>query len=324
MGYGGTKEEMQRLLADAQALTGVKYDINNLGDVYDAIHVIQGELGLTGVAAEEAKTTLVGSGNAVKASWENVLAALMTGQGLEESMENLTGSVVNFASNVAGMLSTVAPQIPVFFSTILEAIIANTPSLGRGVSEIVMTLVTGFTAALPDLISFVPLFFVELLKAFGALDMASIAGSIIEGIAKGLWASVQILVDALLGVFGYSLDELKAWLGINSPSRRAAREVGHWIPPGVGVGAEDNMHALDSPMGRVASHGLAVMRRAVMPGVSIPGTFYEPNASTNDEPQPVEVTVVLQGDAKGLFKVVNTYNKVRTKATNYNALAARR
>ena len=61
LGYGGTKTEMERLLADAEKFSGVKYDINNLGDVYDAIHVIQGELGLTGVAADEAATTISGS-----------------------------------------------------------------------------------------------------------------------------------------------------------------------------------------------------------------------------------------------------------------------
>ena len=61
LGYGGTKQEMERLLADAQKLTGVKYDINNLSDVYEAIHVIQGELGITGTTAKEAASTLQGS-----------------------------------------------------------------------------------------------------------------------------------------------------------------------------------------------------------------------------------------------------------------------
>lgn len=115
LGYGGTKTEMERLLADAEKITGVKYDVNNLGDVYDAIHVIQGELGLTGVAAEEAKSTLTGSANATRAAWKNVLAALSTGEGLEESMENLSASFGNLAGNVLRMVGNIATQLPAFF-----------------------------------------------------------------------------------------------------------------------------------------------------------------------------------------------------------------
>lgn len=89
LGYGGTKEEMERLLARAQELSGVEYNIDNLGDVYSAIHVIQDELGLTGVAADEAKTTLTGSFGAMKASWENLMAALTTGNGMGSAMQSL-------------------------------------------------------------------------------------------------------------------------------------------------------------------------------------------------------------------------------------------
>ena len=74
LGYGGTKTEMERLLKDAQKLTGVKYDINNLSDVYEAIHIIQGELGITGTTAKESAETLQGSISSLKASWENFLS----------------------------------------------------------------------------------------------------------------------------------------------------------------------------------------------------------------------------------------------------------
>lgn len=74
LGYGGTKTEMERLLKDAQNISGIKYDINNLSDVYNAIHVIQGELGITGTTAKEAAGTLQGSVDSFKASWENFLS----------------------------------------------------------------------------------------------------------------------------------------------------------------------------------------------------------------------------------------------------------
>ena len=123
LGYGGTKTEMERLLADAEKLTGVKYDINNLGDVYSAIHAVQGELGLTGVAAAEAQTTLTGSFGALKASWENVLAALTTGEGLETALANLTTSFSNFGSNILAMLANLGPQLPTMILTLVDSII---------------------------------------------------------------------------------------------------------------------------------------------------------------------------------------------------------
>lgn len=73
LGYGGTQEEMQRLLQDASKISGVKYDISNLSDVYSAIHVIQNELGVTGTTAKEAGQTFSGSFSAMKAAAKNVL-----------------------------------------------------------------------------------------------------------------------------------------------------------------------------------------------------------------------------------------------------------
>ena len=93
LGYGGTKTEMERLLKDAQKLSGVKYDINNLGDVYSAIHVIQKDLGLTGVAAQEASETFTGSLGAMKAAGQNLLANLTLGEDIGPSLQVLGDSV---------------------------------------------------------------------------------------------------------------------------------------------------------------------------------------------------------------------------------------
>ena len=76
LGYGGTKEEMQRLLEDAEKFSGVKYDIKNLNDVYEAIHVVQQEMNITGTTAKEAATTIEGSLNMTKAAWENLITGL--------------------------------------------------------------------------------------------------------------------------------------------------------------------------------------------------------------------------------------------------------
>jgi hypothetical protein len=92
LGYGGTKTEMERLLKDAEKLTGKKYDISNLSDVYEAIHVIQGELGITGTTANEAATTVSGSFNMLKSSFTDFLGNLALGQDVGDSLTNVITS----------------------------------------------------------------------------------------------------------------------------------------------------------------------------------------------------------------------------------------
>lgn len=96
LGYGGTKTEMQRLLADAQKLTGVKYDLNNLSDVYEAIHVIQEEMGITGATVNEAATTFSGSFASMKAALSNVLGQLTIGEDIRPAMDALISSTGTF------------------------------------------------------------------------------------------------------------------------------------------------------------------------------------------------------------------------------------
>lgn len=122
LGYGGTKTEMERLLADATKLTGVEYNMDNLGDVYAAIHAIQGDLGLTGVAAEEAATTFSGSFGAMKASAQNVLANLTTGGDVSGAMSQLARSAVTFiGGNLIPMIKDALKGIPALFDGIWQA-----------------------------------------------------------------------------------------------------------------------------------------------------------------------------------------------------------
>ena len=99
LGYGGTKQEMQRLLADAEKLTGVKYDINNLSDVYQAIHAIQENLDITGTTAKEAASTFTGSFQAMKAAAQNVLGKLALGENILPSLQALAETTSTFLFN---------------------------------------------------------------------------------------------------------------------------------------------------------------------------------------------------------------------------------
>ena len=113
LGYGGTKTEMQRLLADAQKLTGVKYDINNLSDVYQAIHAIQENLDITGTTAKEAATTFSGSFASMKAAAQNVLGKLALGEDIMPSLHQLFETVKTFlVGNLIPMVWTVLKGIP--------------------------------------------------------------------------------------------------------------------------------------------------------------------------------------------------------------------
>lgn len=114
LGYGGTKEEMQRLLSDAQKLTGVKYDITNLNDVFQAIHVIQEELGITGTTAKEAEETISGSIASMKSAWDNFLNGSGTFDQLVETaktvLENITTAVSEQLPRIAEEIVNTLPE----------------------------------------------------------------------------------------------------------------------------------------------------------------------------------------------------------------------
>ena len=124
LGYGGTKGEMERLLADAQKLTGVEYNIDNLADVYTAIHVIQEELGITGTTANEAATTVAGSFGSMKAAAQNVLGDMALGKPMEKSLEALKETTGTFLKdNLIPMVGNVLEGLPGCLETGVEAMV---------------------------------------------------------------------------------------------------------------------------------------------------------------------------------------------------------
>ena len=138
LGYGGTKTEMERLLKDATKLSGVKYDIKNLNDVYEAIHVIQEEMGVAGTTAEEAEKTISGSFTSMKAALDNFL----NGSG---GAEELGQTIVNFLSNIATAIQDLAPHI-------LEGITNLVSTLLPQVASIIMNLLPQLMDAIGNLI----------------------------------------------------------------------------------------------------------------------------------------------------------------------------
>ncbi|MDB1973132.1 hypothetical protein ABHA35_07570 [[Clostridium] symbiosum] len=146
LGYGGTKSEMERLLKDAEKFSGVKYDIDNLSDVYNAIHVIQGELDITGTTAKEASTTISGSMESMKSSFQNVLADLALGNDLSASMQGLGESVANVASNIIPVIVNIITSVPNLLITLIPQLV---PIVISGAQQLVQGLIDGFSQALP-------------------------------------------------------------------------------------------------------------------------------------------------------------------------------
>lgn len=121
LGYGGTKTEMQRLLADAQKLTGVKYDINNLSDVYNAIHAIQENLGIAGTTSQEAATTLSGSFNSMKAAAQDFAGYLTLGMDITPAVQNLVSTAATFLfGNLFPALGNIFTALPGAISTFVS------------------------------------------------------------------------------------------------------------------------------------------------------------------------------------------------------------
>ena len=130
LGYGGTKKEMERLLADATKISGVKYDISNLNDVYQAIHVIQENLGITGTTALEAATTIQGSAAMMKAAWQNMLTAMADDtQDFDLVLNRLIESVGAFAENIVPRIEIALAGVAKLIDKLAPIIIGRLPSL---------------------------------------------------------------------------------------------------------------------------------------------------------------------------------------------------
>lgn len=155
LGYGGTKEEMQRLLEDAEKISGIKYDISSFADVTQAIHVMQTELGITGTTALEASTTIQGSAGAMAAAWNNVLTGMADdNQDFGALLDTLIDSVATFAENII-------PRIQIALSGIGDLIVGLAPVIMEALPALISTLLPSLISSAQELIT---IFITEILN----------------------------------------------------------------------------------------------------------------------------------------------------------------
>ena len=201
LGYGGTKTEMQRLLADAQKITGVKYDINNLSDVYSAIHVIQGELDITGTTAKEAASTISGSFASMKAAFKNVLGQLALGQNVGPALQALAQTVTTFL--VGNLLPAVWNILSALPSALVTFIQTALPQLVSAFMEFIPQMRAGIASGLPQMLTSAQQIVAQLCTGFSTMwpqllqQGGEILTQVIGGIASSLPHVFQMALDII-------------------------------------------------------------------------------------------------------------------------------
>ena len=193
LGYGGTKQEMERLLADAEEISGIHYDISNLNDVYEAIHVIQGELGITGTTAKEASTTIQGSAAAMKAAWQNMLTGIADENAdFDGLINNLVKSIETFAQNIIPRVEQALKGIGKLVSGLAPIIVQELPSL---ISEILPSFIEAIMSIVDSIIGIIPELLPVVLEAITEIGM-----EVINSLSEILPDILQAVIDGVIQV----------------------------------------------------------------------------------------------------------------------------
>lgn len=218
LGYGGTKSEMERLLQDAQKLSGVEYNIDNLSDVYDAIHTIQQNLDITGTTAKEASTTFSGSFASMKAAAKNFLGVLTSGGDADKAFNDLIGSTETFFDNVKRLARSFVSQTAKVFDSavgqLFEKMGVDAENI-EGVIEGVHNALKSITAAIVTFIAVSKVSAVT--KSFEGLTLQMIQGkamatamnaemAITQNLAAGIAAGVALIGSAIINHFANEID----------------------------------------------------------------------------------------------------------------------
>ena len=193
LGYGGTKTEMERLLKDATALSGVKYDIESYADIVDAIHVVQTEMGITGTTAKEASETISGSINAAKSSWKNLMMGLANENAdLDGLIDNMAGSVLTVVDNVLPRIMEVVPRIietaPKLIEGLSKAFAGVAGELGGLADQLLPPLIQAFFTLVRTVTGALPTFLPQILNA---------AITLFSGILQGLNETIPQIIAVL-------------------------------------------------------------------------------------------------------------------------------
>ena len=261
LGYGGTKEEMQRLIDDANALNAAQgnytnYSIESYADIVDAIHTVQTEMGITGTTALEASTTVEGSINSMKAAYQN----FVTGLGDQNAdigalTEELIQSAGNVAKNVLPVIESVVKNIaetvreqgPDMITRFVAYATEKLPEVLKLGIQLIVSLVKGLAQNLPELLRGTLALVDAIISAFldSLPDIIEVGKDIVRGLWEGIKAMASWIGEKVSGFVGGLVDGVKGVLGIHSPSRVFAG-IGQNMALGLGQGFERQMQRVSS------------------------------------------------------------------------------
>ena len=259
LGYGGTKEEMQRLIDDANALNAAQgnytnYTIESYADIVDAIHTVQTEMGITGTTALEASTTVEGSINSMKAAYQN----FVTGLGDQNAdigalTEELIQSAGNVAKNVLPVIESVVKNIaetvreqgPDMITRFVAYATEKLPEVLKLGIQLIVSLVKGLAQNLPELLRGTLALVDAIISAFldSLPDIIEVGKDIVRGLWEGIKAMASWIGEKVSGFVGGLVDGVKGVLGIHSPSRVFAG-IGQNMALGLGQGFEKQMQSV--------------------------------------------------------------------------------
>lgn len=191
LGYGGTKEEMERLLKDASKISGIKYDISSYADIVDAIHVVQTEMGITGTTAKEASTTIQGSISSMKSAWQNLLT------GLADENADLDGLVTNMIESVGTVVENVLPKISVAAEGIVSIIQNLIPQIPPLIEQLLPPLLEGALSLIQGLVTILP----EITSTITGM-LQSVLTSLVGMTPEILTAILTIITELLNSITG--------------------------------------------------------------------------------------------------------------------------
>ena len=214
LGYGGTKTEMQRLLKDAQAITGVEYNIDNLSDVYEAIHVIQGELGITGTTAQEASTTLEGSFNSMKAAFSDLLGQMALGGDISVALQNLASTVSTYLfGNLLPMVTQILANVPQMVVGVITGIAQYADEIINSGITLISELLIGILQAIPQVITAIGNLAQSIWNTITSTDWVGVGTEIMSSFDTGIFDQIPAIIETI----GSLLSQLVAQIMQNLP-----------------------------------------------------------------------------------------------------------
>lgn len=189
LGYGGTKEEMERLLADAEKLSGQKFDISSYSDIVDAIHVVQTEMGITGTTAKEAASTIQGSVSTAKSAWSNLIT------GIAADNADLDTLIGNFVSSVETAAGNIIPRVSVILGGISQLVTSASTTI---IPMVITTITDNLPALLQAAVALVGALGQGIIDSLPAITQAAI--DILFFLANGLIENLPTLIDGIVQV----------------------------------------------------------------------------------------------------------------------------